>query len=102
MAGYNRGMVRFTSLPLTDPRLTHGRKKPFQDVSKLFGWEMTENNLSYTGLLVIGKKAAPEGFEMLLECYIDTPTGKQPPLERSGGIVRTVTEEYREQESADS
>lgn len=94
---YNRGMVRFTSLPLTDPRLTHERKKPFHDVSLVVGWELSKNNRIYTGLLVIGQKAPPEGFETHLECYIDTPTGKQPPLKTSGKIVRTVIGEYRRQ-----
>ena len=89
-------MVKFTSLTLSDPRLRPEMTKSFLQVGQLIGWELARGIRTFSGLLIVGEKATPQGFQTMADCTLDTPAGQQIPLETAGEIVQTVLGEFQQ------
>jgi hypothetical protein len=87
--------VNFTFLPLTDPRLQPEMTKTFIKVGQLVGWELPQHSQTYTGLLVVGEKTVPQGFQTMADCTLDIPA-TPVPMEKVGRIVQTVLREFQQ------
>ena len=66
-------MVNFVFIPLTDPKLTPELKARFLNVNQLIKWEVTDSYGVYTGLIVVGEKPHPQGFQSTTEITFDFP-----------------------------
>jgi hypothetical protein len=88
-------MVKFTYLDIPNPRLKPEMTKSFLRVGQLIGWELQRGNRTFSGLLIIGEKAIPGGFQTMADCNLDTSVGPQVPLETAKEIIQTVLAEYQ-------
>jgi hypothetical protein len=86
-------MVTFTFVPLTDPRLTPQIKAQFLNVGQLINWKLTDASGTYTGLIVVGEKPHPQGFQSMAEVMIDIPE-KGIPMEKVRELGQTVQTEF--------
>jgi hypothetical protein len=66
-------MVNFVFIPLTDPKLTPELKARFLNVNQLIKWELSDSYGVYTGLIVVGEKPYPQGFQSTTEITFDIP-----------------------------
>jgi len=89
-------MVKFTFLPLTDSRLRPAMTGSFLKVGQLISWELTRGNRTFTGLLIVGEKAIPQGIQTMADCTLDPPEAPQIPLETAREIVQTVLSEFQQ------
>ena len=86
-------MVDFTFLSLDDPRLTSGIKATFLNVGQLVGWKLTDPSGAYTGLVVVGEKPVPQGFQAMAEFIVDSPANAIP-MTKIQEISCTVQTEF--------
>jgi hypothetical protein len=84
-----RPEVKFGFIPLTDPRLTPEMKAKFLQVGQLASWELRDSSGTYTGLIVIGEKAVPQGFQSMADITMDIPA-KKPPMAKVQEISQIV------------
>jgi hypothetical protein len=56
-------MVDFTFVPLSDPTLTPELKARFLKVDQLVNWKSTDSSGAYSGLVIVGEKTRPQGFQ---------------------------------------
>jgi hypothetical protein len=87
--------VNFKFLDLSNPRLKPEVTRSFLNVGQLVGWELPEAKQTYTGLLIVGEKTIPEGFQTMVDCTMDNPPSPVP-LEKAGKVVQTVLKQYQE------
>ncbi len=89
-------MVKLKNLQLSGSRLCPEMTKGFLQVGQLFGWELTRGTRTFTGLVIVGEKSIPQGFQTMIDCTLDTPVGPQVPMETAGEIVRKVVSEFQQ------
>ncbi len=87
-------MVKFTSIPLSDPRLTPELKAQFLNVRQLVNWESTDSSGTYSGLVIVGEKPHPHGFQSTADFTVDVPPGDGIPIAKVQEISRTVQTEF--------
>jgi hypothetical protein len=83
-------MVNFAFVALTDPRLTPQLRGQFLRVGQLVEWTLTDSSGCYSGLVVIGEKPHPQGFQSGAEITIDIPAGPGIPIAKVQEISRAV------------
>jgi hypothetical protein len=71
-------MVNFKLVPLPDLRITPEIRARFLNVAQLKEWQLTESSGTYTGLVVHGEKAIPQGFQSMAEISVDIPPAGIP------------------------
>ena len=81
--------VSFKFLPLDDPRYKPEMGKSFLRVGQLVVWELPRKTETYTGLIVVGEKAVPQGFQSMVDFTLDVPM-IPIPMERAQQIAQTV------------
>jgi hypothetical protein len=86
-------MVNFMLVPLTDPKLTPELKARFVNVVQLIKWELTDSSGVYTGLVVVGEKPHPQGFQSTTEITFDIPE-EETPAAKIQQITRLVQAEF--------
>lgn len=87
--------VTFKSLPLDDPRYKSEMGKSFLRVGQLVGWELPRKTETYTGLIVVGEKAIPQGFQSMADFTLDVPI-TPIPMESAQQIAQTVMREFQQ------
>jgi hypothetical protein len=88
-------MVNFTFIPLTDPRLTPQLKSQFLNIGQLVNWELTDASGTYKGLIVVGEKPHPQGFQSIADITIDLPAdGKGIPVTKVKELSQIVQTEF--------
>jgi hypothetical protein len=86
-------MVNFMFIPLTDPKLTPELKARFVNVGQLIKWELTDPSGVYTGLVVVGEKPHPQGFQSTTEITFDIPE-EETSAAKIQQITRLVQAEF--------
>jgi hypothetical protein len=87
-------MVNFKFISLSDPRLTPSLKAQFLNVGQLINWELTDASGAYTGLVVVGEKPHPQGFQSMADITIDVPPGEGIPIAKVRELSQTVRAEF--------
>lgn len=87
-------MVKFTSIPLSDARLTPELKAQFLNVRQLVNWESTDSSGTYSGLVIVGEKPHPYGFQSAADFTVDVPPGDGIPIPKVQEISRKVQIEF--------
>ena len=64
-------MVKFTFLPLSDERLAPAHRAEFLATGQLIKWELTDASGAYSGRMIVGEKATPQGFQSVANMTID-------------------------------
>lgn len=88
-------MVNFAFVPLSDPRLTPEMKASFLNVGQLVKWDYTDASGTYTGLIILGEKKIPAGFQSFADITFDIPA-KEIPMAKIQEVSQIVTKEFRE------
>jgi hypothetical protein len=86
-------MVKFSFIPVTDPRLAPEMKAKFLQVGQLVSWEYTDTSGTYTGLIVIGEKSIPQGFQSMADITMDIPA-KEVPMAKVQEVSQIVQQEF--------
>ena len=86
-------MLKFNSIPLSDPRLAPSTKTKFLNVSQLFWWELADSSGTHTGLVVVGEKRHQQGFQLVADVTVDIPPGDGIPMEKVRELCQTVEAE---------
>jgi hypothetical protein len=68
-------------------------KAKFLQVGQLASWEFRDSSGTYTGLIVIGEKAVPQGFQSMADITMDVPT-KEPPIGKVQEISQIIQREF--------
>jgi hypothetical protein len=89
-------MVKFTFIPFTDGRLTPDLKAKFLRVGQLVNWEYSDASGTYTGLVVIGEKQIPGGFQSFADVTIDLGS-REIPIEKIREVSAIVNGEFQKQ-----
>lgn len=87
--------VSFKFLSLDDPRYKREMGNSFLKVGQLVGWELPSKAETYTGLIVVGEKAVPQGFQSMADFTLDIPA-TPIPMERAQQIAQTVMREFQQ------
>jgi hypothetical protein len=87
-------MVNFTFIPLPDPRLTADLKAKFLSVGQLIKWELSDSSGTYTGLVVVGEKQHPQGFQSTADITFDIGD-KEIPIAKFQEVSQIVQTEFR-------
>jgi hypothetical protein len=84
-------MVNFKFIPLTDPRLTAQIKEKFINVGQLINWDYTDSSGKYSGIVVIGEKEIPQGFQSMADITLDIGEKEisMAKIQEVSGIVST-------------
>lgn len=86
-------MVNFAFVPLSDPRLTPELKARFLKVDQLVKWESTDSSGAYSGLVIVGEKTRPQGFQSTAEFTVDI-RDKGIPIAKVQEISQIVQNEF--------
>jgi hypothetical protein len=89
-------MVKFTFLPVSDSRLSAAQKAQFLNVGQLIQWEVNDTSGTYTGLLVIGEKGIPQGFQTFADVTIDIGDRKELPMAKVQELSQIVQTEFKQ------
>jgi hypothetical protein len=92
--------VDFQMESADNPRVTPDVRKRFLGVTDVASWKLVEvsGNILYTGLIVMGPKALPDGgFQSFAELILDLPADplKAIPDSAIPAIQNAVLTEYR-------
>jgi hypothetical protein len=87
-------MVNFTFIAISDQRLTPQLKATFLNVGQLINWKLTDSSGTYAGLVVVGEKPHPQGFQSMADITIDIPPGKGIPVAKVRELSQTVQGEF--------
>jgi hypothetical protein len=88
-------MVNFTVLPIgeVDVRVAAAHRAQFLSIGQLIKWELTDASGAYSGLMIVGEKAIPDGFQTMANMTIDV--GAKPLLpEKLQELSRVVNAEF--------
>jgi hypothetical protein len=88
-------MVNFSFIQLPDPRLTPDIKSKFLSVGQLIKWELTDSSGIYTGLVIVGEKSIPQGFQTMADITFDIGD-KEIPVTKFQEISRIVLTEFQQ------
>jgi hypothetical protein len=85
-----RQMVQFKFIPMDESKVKPELKEQLLTIGRLVRWDYTDDQGTYTGLVVIGEKAIPRGFQTVAKVSLDAatkalPTRKVQELSRPGG-----------------
>lgn len=64
-------MVTFTSLRVSDDLLAPEHRAQFLTVGQIFKWNLSDASGAYSGLMVVGEQATPQGFQTMANMTID-------------------------------
>jgi hypothetical protein len=64
-------VVKFTFLPMDESKITPAQRAQFINLGQLIKWELGDSTGSYSGLIIIGEKAIPQGFQSMADITID-------------------------------
>ena len=88
-------MVNFKFIPLSDARLTAELKPTFLRVGQLISWDFTDSSgQTYTGLVVVGEKPHPQGFQSMADISVDIPAGPGIAMEKIQELSEIVQTEF--------
>jgi hypothetical protein len=85
-------MVKFTFLPLSDSRLAPEHRAQFLTIGQFIKWELTDPSGTYSGLMIVGEQATPQGFQSMANMTIDLGEKRNSSSQGSGAFPRS---EYR-------
>jgi hypothetical protein len=89
-------VVTFKKVPLTDLRLTAEKKKSFLQVGQLFQWDYSDASGKYSGLVIVGEKSIPQGFQTMSDLTVETaPEGT--PMTQVEAVLRNVAAQLQQQ-----
>jgi hypothetical protein len=88
-------MVNFKFIPLPDPRVTPEIKARFLNLGQLIEWNLTDSSGTYTGLIFMGEKAIPEGFQTMMDVVMNRGVGKLSTA-KGQEIIQTVVREVQQ------
>jgi hypothetical protein len=88
-------MVNFKFVPLPDPRVTPEIKARFLTFGQLIEWELTDSSGMYTGLIFIGEKKIPAGFQTMMDIVMNRGVGKLSTA-KGREIIQTVIGEVQQ------
>jgi len=88
-----REMVNFSFIPLDESKVRPELKEGFLTIGHLVKWDYTDDHGTYTGLIVVGEKATPKGFETAAKITIDAAT-KSLPTRKIQEMSRVVANEF--------
>jgi hypothetical protein len=90
-------MVNFKIAKLPDPRVTPEVTAKFINFGQLIEWVYTEKSgTTYRGLIFVGEKPHPQGFQTMADFLIETE-GQEIPLQKAGEVSQIVMSEFRRQ-----
>jgi hypothetical protein len=87
-------MVEFKFVPLLDPRVTPELKARFLNLGQLVEWKLIDASGTYTGLVVIGEKQIPQGFQSMADFTLDITPNVQIPAAKAQELSRLVLNEF--------
>jgi hypothetical protein len=87
-------MVEFKFVSLPDPRVTPELKGRFLNVGQLVEWKLTDSSGTYTGLVVIGEKKIPQGFQSMADFTLDIPASGEIPIAKAQELSALVLNEF--------
>jgi hypothetical protein len=88
-------MVDFKPVPLTDPRLTKELRNKFLNVGQLVEWKVTEGSETYTGLVIVGEKPHPQGFQSMADFTIDLGNRNEIAITKVQALTQEVMGEFK-------
>lgn len=88
-------MVKFTFLPLSDSRLAPEHRAQFLTIGQFIKWELTDPSGTYSGLMIVGEQATPQGFQTMANMTIDLGE-KEIPAAKVQELSRVVNTEFRQ------
>jgi len=86
-------MVKFTFLPLSDSRLAPEHRAQFLTIGQFIKWELTDPSGTYSGLMIVGEQATPQGFQTMANMTIDLGE-KEIPAAKVQELSRVVNTEF--------
>jgi hypothetical protein len=87
-------MVNFKLASPSDPRLTADIRSRFLRVGQLVAWDLTDSSGQiYTGLVIVGEKPHPQGFQSVADITVDIPEGDGIPIDKIQELSRIVQTE---------
>lgn len=86
-------MVNFTFLPMDETKIAAAHKAQFIKVGQLIKWELADPSGSYSGLVIVGEKPIPNGFQTMADVTIDVGD-KGIPMAKVQELSRIVQTEF--------
>src|ERR1700739_4786201 len=86
-------MVNFKCVPLPDPRVTPEIKAKFLNFGQLIEWDLTDSSGTYSGLIFMGEKKIPEGFQTMMDVVMNKRDGTPTP--KAHEVIQTVVREVQ-------
>jgi hypothetical protein len=88
-----REMVHFKFIPMDESKVKPELKKQLLTVGRLVRWDYTDDQGTYTGLIVIGERAISRGFETVANVSLDAAT-EDLPTRKVQELSRLVGNEF--------
>jgi hypothetical protein len=88
-----RQMVQFKFIPMDESKVKPELKEQLLTIGRLVRWDYTDDQGTYTGLVVIGEKAIPRGFQTVAKVSLDAAT-KALPTRKVQELSRLVGNEF--------
>jgi hypothetical protein len=73
-----REMVHFNFIPMDESKVKPELKKQLLTIGQLVAWDYTDDQGTYEGLIVVGKKAVARGFQTIASVSLDAATISLP------------------------
>ncbi len=88
-------MVNFKFVPLPDPRVTLEIRAKFLNFGQLIEWDLTDPSGSYGGLIFVGEKKVPQGFQTMMDVVMNKGAAKIPTA-KAQEVIQTVVREVQQ------
>ena len=88
-----REMVQFHEIPMNEAKMEPELKKGLLTIGQLVKWDYTDDQGTYTGLIVIGEKPVPQGSQTTANVTIDAAT-KSLPVRKIQELHRLIANEF--------